>query len=175
MVTFNALDGDIRQPLINNKNHAIRKINDVRITPRANGKTGINLTKATKIGNNQARNHKRKGNRNTGETRPVGELSPKIRKARYDQHATRTANAKNIANPDKFTSHYTELAVIQMVHRQKIHIAAIQETHIPHNHNYKLIGYRIITTQAIRTAGERGGNIGRGAHQYSYMKSWKAI
>jgi len=39
-----------------------------------------------------------------------------------------------------------------MIHYNKIHIAAIQETHIPNRYNYKFNGYRIITS------GPRRGN-----------------
>jgi len=35
-----------------------------------------------------------------------------------------------------------------MMRRKKIHIASIQETHIPHGQNYKFNGYRIITSKA---------------------------
>ena len=34
--------------------------------------------------------------------------------------------------------------------RNKIHIAAIQETHIPHGQNYLINGYRVITSDAIK-------------------------
>jgi len=44
-----------------------------------------------------------------------------------------------------------------MLHRRKIHISAIKVTHIPHNQNYKLNGYRIITTQAEHAKKEKGG------------------
>ena len=37
-----------------------------------------------------------------------------------------------------------------MLLRNKIHIAAIQETHIPRDLDYKLNGYRIITTAAMQ-------------------------
>ena len=51
-------------------------------------------------------------------------------------------------NPDNFTSTETRLHVTHRLQQNSIHIAAIRETHIPHNLNYKLNGYRIITTAA---------------------------
>jgi len=42
-----------------------------------------------------------------------------------------------------------------MLKKRKIHIASIQETHIAHNQNYKLNGYRIITSKA-----EKQGTLG---------------
>lgn len=44
-----------------------------------------------------------------------------------------------------------------MIQRQKIHIAAIQETHIPHGRNHKINGYRIITTEANIKPGNQQG------------------
>jgi len=60
-------------------------------------------------------------------------------------------------NPDNFTSQETKIAAVQMIRKQKIHIEAIQETHIPHDHNYKFNGYRIITTNAIPNSGNNQG------------------
>ena len=37
-----------------------------------------------------------------------------------------------------------------MLQRNKIHIAEIQETHIPHDQNYKYNGYRIIASAATQ-------------------------
>ena len=51
-------------------------------------------------------------------------------------------------NPDNFISQETKLTTTHLLRKHKIHIASIQETHIPHNQNYKLNGYRIITSKA---------------------------
>ena len=51
-------------------------------------------------------------------------------------------------NPDNFTSSETRLTTTHLLRKNKIHIAAIQETHIPYDQNYKLNGYRIITCKA---------------------------
>ena len=51
------------------------------------------------------------------------------------------------ANPDNFITQETRLTITHML-KKKIHIASIQETHIPHDQNYKFNGYRIITSKA---------------------------
>jgi len=60
-------------------------------------------------------------------------------------------------NPDTFAAKESQLQVVQMIQQRKIHIAAIQETHIPYDQNFKLSGYRIITSKAIQqNAGQQG-------------------
>ena len=53
-------------------------------------------------------------------------------------------------NPDNFILQKTQLGITEMLLKNKIHIAAIQETHIPRDLNYKINGYRIITTAATQ-------------------------
>ena len=52
-------------------------------------------------------------------------------------------------NPDNFILESTQREITGMLQHNKIHIAAIQETHIPGDYNYKLNGYHIITSAAI--------------------------
>ena len=49
-----------------------------------------------------------------------------------------------------------------MLHYNKIHIAAIQETHIPKDYNYKYNGYRIITSASKNTTGNNTNGMTRG-------------
>ena len=49
-------------------------------------------------------------------------------------------------NPDTFINPDQRLTIANMLILRKIHIAAIQETHIPHDLDYTLNGYRIITS-----------------------------
>ena len=67
-------------------------------------------------------------------------------------------------NPDNFAHEITQTEITEMLLRKKIHIAAIQETHIPRDLNYKLNGYRIITSAAIRETNlsEKHENTNRG-------------
>ena len=60
-------------------------------------------------------------------------------------------------NPDNLTTTESKLTVTHLLRKNKIHIAAIQETHIPHDQNYKLNGYRIITTKALINTGNKQG------------------
>jgi len=62
-------------------------------------------------------------------------------------------NILNVAslNPDHFTTTETQNDIIQQLTQQKIHIAAIQETHIPRNHSFKRRNYKIINSAAIQT------------------------
>jgi len=53
-------------------------------------------------------------------------------------------------NPDNFILEKAQTEITEMLLRNKIHIEAIQETHIPRDLNYKLNGYRIITTAEIQ-------------------------
>ena len=53
-------------------------------------------------------------------------------------------------NRDNFVSPETRQNTTQMPRRNQIHIAAIQETHIPHSLNYVNDGYRIITTASTK-------------------------
>ena len=52
-------------------------------------------------------------------------------------------------NPDTFINNETRLHITNMPIMRKIHITAIQETHIPHELDYMINGYRIITSHAI--------------------------
>ena len=49
------------------------------------------------------------------------------------------ANTLSIAspNPDHFTTNNAQNDTIQQLTQQKIHIASIQETHIPHSHSFE--------------------------------------
>lgn len=67
------------------------------------------------------------------------------------QPGTRTLIIASI-NPGNFATQDTKV-----LQRHKIHIAAIQETHIPVGQNYKLNGYRIITTSEIIKPGNKQG------------------
>jgi len=58
-------------------------------------------------------------------------------------------------NPDTFINPEQRITITNMLLMQKIHIAAIQETHIPHDLNYTLNGYRIITSAAIKQIPEQ--------------------
>jgi len=52
--------------------------------------------------------------------------------------------------------------IIQQLTRQKIHIATVQETHIPHSRPFKHQNYKIITTGALRTGTCK--HTGKGLH-----------
>lgn len=58
-------------------------------------------------------------------------------------------------DPDSFIAQETRLTITKMLRTKNIHISPIQETHIPYNQNYKLNGYRIITSKA-ETQGANG-------------------
>jgi len=58
-------------------------------------------------------------------------------------------------NPDNFILPETRTNTTHALQRNKIHIAAIQETHIPHDLNYKHNEYRIITTAAKKRAKQK--------------------
>ena len=58
-------------------------------------------------------------------------------------------------NPDNFIKIETGQNITQMLRRNQIHIAAIQETHIPHSLNYISDGYRVITTASTRIQNEQ--------------------
>ena len=66
-------------------------------------------------------------------------------------------------NPYNFTPQETKLTITHILRKNKIHIASIQETQIPHNQNYKLNGYRIITckAQTQETNGMHVGGVAR--------------
>ena len=51
-------------------------------------------------------------------------------------------------NPDRLLGTEKQKDLLRELQKHKIHIAAIQETHIPYDQNYKLNGYRIITCKA---------------------------
>jgi len=51
-------------------------------------------------------------------------------------------------NPDHFIASQVQQDITQQLTKKKIHIAIIQETHIPRNLNYEKNGYRIITAAA---------------------------
>jgi len=53
-------------------------------------------------------------------------------------------------NHDNFISEEARRNITQTLRRNKIHIAALQETHIPHSLNYISDGYGIITTSSTR-------------------------
>ena len=51
-------------------------------------------------------------------------------------------------NLDSMTTKTSRLSITESLLRNKIHIAAIQETHIPYNQNYMINGYRLINSAA---------------------------
>ena len=53
-------------------------------------------------------------------------------------------------NPDTFITPEAQLQVIQNLQQREMQIAAIQETHKPHDQNFKRSGYRITTSKAIQ-------------------------
>ena len=52
-------------------------------------------------------------------------------------------------NPDNFIQENTQWRITQMPQQNKIRISDMQEKHIQHGQNYKLNGYRIITSAAM--------------------------
>ena len=66
------------------------------------------------------------------------------------------SNAKGLSaisvvslNPDHFITDEVQQDITQQLIKHKIHIAIIQETHIPHNTNHIVNGYRIINSSEI--------------------------
>ena len=72
--------------------------------------------------------------------------------------------AMNIAslNPDSTAEAQMQRDIIKDITRNKIHIAAIQETHITQDRDYLLDNYRIITAESAKIA-ETG--VVQGEHQ----------
>ena len=69
-------------------------------------------------------------------------------------------------NPDSLTTAESMLRMAEILLRNKIHLDAIQETHIPYGPNYVTDGYRIIASSekwhkppATRPVNRRRGNI----------------
>ena len=56
----------------------------------------------------------------------------------------RTMNMSSI-NPDSVKEEQTQRDIIKNLTRRKIHIAAIQETHIAHDRDYIMGNYRVVT------------------------------
>ena len=80
-------------------------------------------------------------------------------KLQYDQIRTTTINRKeglsalNIASlsPDYVATKEMQNDIIQQLPFKMVHIATIQETHIPQNCTFKKQNYAIITSGAIHT------------------------
>jgi len=73
----------------------------------------------------------------------------------------RTLNILSL-NPDNFISTTRKDDITHELQKQHIHIAAIQETHIPHDLSYARNGYRVITTAERKTNSK---NINTGMYQ----------
>jgi len=67
-------------------------------------------------------------------------------------NTTRGRNALSIAslNPELLISREMQHDTTQQLIKHKIHIAIIQETHIPYNANHEVNGYRIINSAEIQ-------------------------
>jgi len=78
------------------------------------------------------------------------------------QPGTNTLNIASL-NPDFFTTNAIQHDIINQLTQQKIHIASIQETHIPRNHSFTNYNYKIITSGAKRTGTCK--QTGKGLHQ----------
>jgi len=65
-------------------------------------------------------------------------------------------------NPDALTTQESRQRLTEELLRNKIHLAAIQETHIAHGQNYLHNGYRIITSAAIKNTSENKPGMSEG-------------
>ena len=66
------------------------------------------------------------------------------------ENGLRTPNVASL-HPDPMKEKATQQEIIKGLTRNKIHLAAIQETHITKDLSYTLGNYRIITTSAENT------------------------
>ena len=67
------------------------------------------------------------------------------------ENGLRTMNIASL-NPDSMKEGEMQLDIIIGIARNKIHIAAIRETHITQDGDYLLDNYRIITTSSTKSA-----------------------
>ena len=67
------------------------------------------------------------------------------------KHGLRTTNIASL-NPDSTKEEQMQRDIIKDLTRNKIHIAAIQETHIDQDRDYLIDNYRIITAAATKSA-----------------------
>jgi len=59
----------------------------------------------------------------------------------------RTLSIESV-NPDNFIITETRQTITHALRRNRIHVSAIAETHVPNSPNYVTDGYRVITTTA---------------------------
>ena len=71
------------------------------------------------------------------------------------EYGLRTPNIACL-NPDSMKEEKMQRCIIKSLARNKMHIAAGQETHITQDRNYAMSNYRIITAEAIKSAAEGG-------------------
>jgi len=83
-------------------------------------------------------------------------LSPGIHKKRGNKYGSgnRTLCIESLS-PDTFVKPEQRVTITNMLISHKIRIAAIQETHIPHDLNYTLNGYKITTSDATNQTPEQ--------------------
>ena len=87
----------------------------------------------------------------------------------------RTLNILSL-NPDNFISTTRQDDITHELQKQRIHLAAIQETHIPHDLSYKRNGYRGITTAARKLTARTSTHVCiKAEFQSLYMRNYNTI